>query len=88
MVIIKTNEWQEFEAPTLDQASEKLIECLGQHKETSFTIEAIIINGETLDKKRVDEITRDIEQEIYTWLAIAEIESRGLTRAQQDAMEG
>ena len=60
MVIIITSEWQEFEAPTLDKASEKLIECLGQHKETSFTIEAIIINGETLDKKRVDEISRDI----------------------------
>jgi hypothetical protein len=88
MVIIETSEWENFEAPTLDLASEKLIECLGQHKETSFTIDAIIINGETLDKKRVDQISRDIEQEIYTWLAIAEIEREGLRRAQQESMEG
>ena len=88
MVIIKTSEWENFEAPTLDLASKKLIECLGQHKETSFTIDAIIIDGKTLDKKRVDQISRDIEQEIYTWLAIAEIESEGLRRAQQESMEG
>jgi len=88
MVIIETYKWGNFEAPTLDLASEKLIECLGQHGKTSFTIDAIIINGETLDEKRVIEISRDIEYEIYTWIKMAEIESEGLRRAQQESMEG
>jgi hypothetical protein len=88
MVVIETFNWGDFEASTLELASKELIECLGQHGKTSFTIDAISINGETLDEKRVIEISRDIEHEIYTWIKMAEIESEGLRRAQQEAMEG
>lgn len=87
MVVIETFNRGDFKATTLELASKKLIECLGQNEKTSFTIDAIIINGETLDEKRVIEISRDIEHEIYTWIKMAESESEGLRRAQQESME-
>jgi len=87
MVIIECKNWGEFEAPTLEKVSEKIIECLGQYGKTNLDIEEILIDGKALDKKRINEISVDIEHEIYKWISKAEIESEGLRRAQQEAME-
>jgi|APGre2960657373_1045057.scaffolds.fasta_scaffold97896_3 hypothetical protein len=88
MVIIKTNNRGKFIAPTLEKAKEKMVNCLAQHNETNVDISNIIFCNKRLNQKEINEISRDIEQEIYTWLAIAKIESEGLRRAQQESMEG
>jgi hypothetical protein len=87
MVIIETNNWGEFEASTLEKAKEKMVECLAQHKETNCDIKNILIHGFRISESETNQISADIEQEIYEWLAVAKIESQGLRRAQQESME-
>jgi hypothetical protein len=87
MVIIETNNWGKFEAPTLEKAKEKMVECLAQHEETNCDISNIFIDGFKSSESETNQISTDIEQEIYEWLAVAKIESEGLRRAQQESME-
>lgn len=88
MVIIESYNWGEFEAPSLEEAKEKMVNCLAQHDETNVDIDNVFINGVQVDEAKTREILCDIESEIQEWLKIAAIERTGFIRAQQDAMEG
>jgi hypothetical protein len=88
MVIIECNNWGEFEAPTLNKAIDKMVQCLAQHNETSCNIENITIDDIVLSKATIEQVSYKIENKIQEWRRVAKIESEGLRRAQQESMEG
>jgi len=87
MVIIETENWGTFKAPTLEEAKEKIIEEIAPTN-SDIKISWAGFNGVILLGSFAKEIEREIESEIQEWRRVAKIESEGLRRAQQESMEG
>ena len=88
MVIIETENWGAFKGSTPNEAKEKLINTIAPTDSDNIKISWIDCEGIILMGSFVKKIESEIELEIYEWRRVAEIESRGLARAQQESMEG
>ena len=91
MVIIKTEDWGNFEGADLSEAKTKFVNAIvsaSSNPDVSIEIYDIDYHGDLLTVSYVKNIERDIEYRVKKWHDTAEIESRGLTRAQQESMEG
>ena len=90
MVIIKTENWGDFEGNCLLEAKTKFVNAIvsaSSNPDISIEINDIDYHGDLLTVSYVKNIERDIEYRVKKWHETAEIESRGLGRAQQDSME-
>jgi hypothetical protein len=88
MVIIETENWGNFEGSDLKEAKEKFVEKVAPTNSNNFIITDVLYDGDYLSDYLVREIERDLESEIKEWRRVAEIESEGLRRAQQESIEG
>jgi len=91
MIIIKTENWNDFEGADLLEAKTKFVNAIvnsTSNPDISIKIDEIDYHGDLLADCFVRNIERDIEYQIKKWHKTAEIESSGLSRAQQESMEG
>ena len=91
MVIIKTEDWGDFEGNCLLEAKTKFVNAIvsaSSNPDISIEINDIDYHGDLLHVSYVKNIERDIEYRVKKWHETAEIESQGLRSAQQDSMEG
>jgi hypothetical protein len=88
MVIIETKNWGNFEGSNLNHAKDKFINVVAPTVSEDFSIEDVFYEEDYLSDYLVREIEVDLESEIQKWRTLAEIESSGLTRAQQESIEG
>ena len=91
MVIIKTEDWGNFEANFLEQAKDEFVNAIvsaTSNPDISIEINEINYHGDLLAKCYVKNIERDIEYRVKKWHETAKIERAGYIRAQQEAMEG
>ena len=98
MIIIKTEDWGDFEGADLSEAKTKFVNAIVDsiftkwfyfsNPDISIQIEKIDYHGDLLADCYVKNIERDIEYQVKKWHETAVIESQGLRSAQQDSMEG
>ena len=88
MVIIETENWGNFEGSDLQEAKDKFINVVAPTISQDFNIENVFYEDSYLSDYLVKEIKDDLENDIQEWRRVAEIESKGLRRAQQDSKEG
>lgn len=90
MIIIKTEDWGNFEGADLSEAKTKFVNAIvsaSSNPDVSIEINEIDYHGDLLADCYVKNIERDIEYRVKKWHETAEIESQGLRNAQQDSME-
>jgi hypothetical protein len=88
MVIIETKNWDNFEGSDLRHAKDEFINVVAPTASEDFSIENVLYEEDYLSDYLVKKIEVDLESEIQKWRTLAEIESSGLSRAQQESMEG
>ena len=91
MIIIKTYDWGDFEDADLLEAKDKFVNAIvnsTSNPDISIKIDEIDYHGDLLADCFIRNIERDIEYQVKKWHDTAGIESSGLTRAQQESMEG
>ncbi len=91
MIIIKTENWDDFEGTHLSEAKTKFVNAIvsaSSNPDISIQIDKIDYHGDLLADCYVKNIERDIEYQVKKWHETAEIENSGLARSQQDSMEG
>ena len=91
MIIIKTEDWGDFEGADLSETKTKFVNAIvnsTSNPDISIQIDKIDYHGDLLADCYVKNIERDIEYQVKKWHERAEIESQGLRSAQQESMEG
>lgn len=88
MVIIETKNWGNFEGFDLKEAKEKFVNEVAPTNSENFDIDDVLYHEDYLSDYLIKEIECDLESDIKEWRRVAEIENRGLARAQQDSVEG
>jgi hypothetical protein len=91
MVIIKTEDWGDFEGADLSEAKTKFVNAIvsaSSNPDISIEINEIDYHGDLLTVSYVKNIERDIEYRVKKWHETAGIESQGLRSAQQESIEG
>lgn len=88
MIIIESHKSGTFEGKTLEEVKEKIVETIALSSFDRIEIDSIDYHGAMLADHLLKEVEINIEMRIKKWRKVAEIESRGLILAQQEAMEG
>ena len=88
MITIESYKSGTFEGETLEEVKEKIVETIALSSFDRIEIDSIDYHGEMLANHLLKETEMNIEMKIKKWRKVAEIESRGLTCAQQDSKEG
>ena len=88
MITIESYKSGTFEGETLEEVKEKIVETIALSSFDRIEIDSIDYHGEMLANHLLKEIEMNIKMKIKKWRKVAEIESRGLILAQQEAMEG
>jgi hypothetical protein len=91
MIFIKTENWGNFIANSLEEAKDEFVNAIvnsTSNPDISIKIDEIDYHGDLLADCFIKDIEREIEYQIKKWHETAEIESSGLNRAQQESIEG